>query len=56
MKAGDSFEVWYDADAGQTVDSVELQEPYNTVVPAMAQPATGSWVYDHVTGNTYVRH
>jgi len=55
VKAGESFEAWYNADTGQTVNSVELQGPYSTVVPTMATPVTGSWVYDHESGNTYNR-
>ena len=53
VKAGESFEVWFDADPGQTVTSVELSGPYNTVYPSMGSPVTGSWVYDTDSGNTY---
>ncbi len=53
VKAGESFEVWFDADPGQIVNSVGLHGPYNTVSTSMGTPVTGSWVYDTVSGNTY---
>ena len=52
VKVGESFEVWFDADAGQTVNSVELQGPYNTVYP-LENVAMGSWEWDPISGNTY---
>ena len=55
VKAGDSFTVWFDAEAGQKVTSVVLQGPHNSVsIPSVASEA-GSWVYDEVSGNTYSR-
>jgi hypothetical protein len=53
VKAGEGFEVWFDAAPGQTVRTVELQGPYQTVsIPSIAA-ATGSWQYDPVSRNTY---
>lgn len=53
VKAGDSFDVWFDADDHQTVASVVLRGPYNTVlIPEIARQ-TGAWTYDSVSGNTY---
>ena len=52
VKAGQTFEVWFDADPGQTVSSVELRGPYNTVNPSMSTPVIGSWAYDKLSGNT----
>ncbi len=53
VKAGDRFEVWFDAAPGQTVHAVELHGPYHTVsIPSIAA-ATGSWQYDPVSHNTY---
>lgn len=52
VKAGNSFEVWFDADAGQTVDAVELKGPYNSVSCTMSV-TTGNWQYDQMSGNTY---
>ncbi len=53
VKAGESFEVWFDAEPGQTVQAAVLRGPYNTVhiSPIIAQ--TGSWTYDPVSENTY---
>jgi len=51
VKAGETFEVWFDADPGQVVNSVELHGPYNTVFPSMDPPDTTPWVYDAVSGN-----
>lgn len=55
VKAGDSFTVWFDADAGQTVTSVVLRGPYNSVPVPTVTSKTGSWVYDTMSGNTYNR-
>ena len=52
VKDGESFEVWFDADRGQTVKAVTLQGPYNTVTVA-PKVATGSWVYDQTSSNAY---
>jgi predicted MPP superfamily phosphohydrolase len=52
VKAGESFEAWFVADSGQTVNSVTLQGPYNTVT-AGTTVATGSWVYDQTSSNAY---
>jgi len=52
VKAGETFEVWYVASSGQTVNSVELKGPYNTVL-ASRSVATGTWKYDHESGKTY---
>lgn len=52
VKAGDSFEVWFNADNGQTVNSIQLKGPYNTALTAITIE-TGSWVYDPLSGNTY---
>ncbi len=53
VKAGESFEVWFNADAGQTVSSIILRGPYSTLTPEMAPPVTGRWVYDESSGNTF---
>lgn len=52
VKAGQSFEVWFDADPGQTVHAVELQGPYHAVYPSHTI-VTGNWVYDQMSGNRY---
>jgi len=50
--AGGQFEVWLDADKGQTVKSVQLVGPYNTVEAGFTIQK-GSWVYDVTSENTY---
>ena len=52
VKAGDSFDVWFDADNGQSVNSVELRGPYHKITAAK-KVVTESWVYDETSGNTY---
>ena len=52
VKSGDSFEVWFNADAGQTVRSVLLKGPYNKVTTTLSLK-TGSWVYDVTSQNTF---
>jgi predicted phosphodiesterase len=52
VKSGDSFEVWLNADQGQTVSSVQLVGPYNKVA-ASFKIKKGTWVYDVISENTY---
>jgi hypothetical protein len=52
VKSGDSFEVWFNADEVQKINSVLLQGPYNTVTTTKIIE-TGSWVYDLTSQNTY---
>jgi predicted phosphodiesterase len=52
VKSGESFEVWFNADAGQTVNSVELKGPYNLVATPV-KIETGTWIYDVTSQNTY---
>jgi predicted phosphodiesterase len=52
VKAGESFDVWFVADIGQTVSSVQLKGPYSTVNVTKSE-VNGSWVYDNISGNTY---
>jgi hypothetical protein len=52
VKRGESFEVWFNADPGQTVSSAILKGRYNTV----STPVTirkSSWVYDVTSQNSY---
>jgi hypothetical protein len=53
VKAGENFTVWFDADAGQTVTSVVLRGPYNSINIPSVTKKTGSWTYDEISGNTY---
>ena len=52
VKSGESFEVWFKADAGQTVLSVQLKGPYQ-VVATPVKIETGIWIYDVTSQNTY---
>jgi hypothetical protein len=52
LKDGENFEVWYNASAGQTVNSIQLKSDYLTINTSMST-LTGNWTYDPVSGNTY---
>lgn len=54
VKAGETVEVWFDADTGQTVHAAELTGPYTTVQTSV-RVENGSWVYDEWSGNSYDR-
>lgn len=50
--AGESFEVWFDADDGQTIASVELKGPYNIVYTTMSVEIVDV-EYDPLSQNRY---
>lgn len=50
--AGDSFEVWFNADDGQTVAAVQLTGPYHSVNCSFTI-TPGDWEYDSLSGNRY---
>jgi hypothetical protein len=52
VKTGENFEVWFNADNGQVVNSVKLIGPYNHVNCAISI-ITGDWEYDPLSGNRY---
>jgi len=52
VKSGENFEVWLNADQGQTVNSVQLKGPYNTV-SCSHSILDGEWEYDSNSGNIY---
>jgi hypothetical protein len=52
LKSGGSFEVWFNADNGQTIHSIELNGPYNIVSTSISTVA-GNWIYDPMSGNSY---
>lgn len=52
VKRGNTFEVWFNADKGQDVLSVNLQATYNMVKPSF-EIEKGNWVYDQTSGNTF---
>lgn len=54
VKSGQTFEVWFNASTGQTINSIKLKGPYNTVNVTMST-VNGNWTYDPLSGNTYNR-
>jgi hypothetical protein len=52
VKSGETFEVWFNASTGQTVNSIELKSAY-TVVSASMSMENGNWTYDVLSGYTY---
>lgn len=52
VKQGESFEVWFNADAGQTVNAVELQSAYLKVNSTITTTVNQTWVYDKWSENT----
>ena len=52
VKVGETFEVWFDADSGQTINSIILEGPYNSVT-SFFSVENGNWEYDGWSGNTY---
>lgn len=52
VKAGESFEAWFNADAGQSIDGIELRGPFNTV-ECEYSVMSGEWEYDPLSKNTY---
>lgn len=52
VKQGETFEVWFSADDGQTVNAVELQSAYLKVNPAITNTVNQIWVYDKWSENT----
>ena len=52
VKAGETFEVWFNADAGQTLNEVSLRGPFNNANVTITDTKTDTWVYDQWSGNT----
>ena len=52
VKAGETFEVWFNADAGQTLNEVSLRGSYNNATVTVTDTKTDTWVYDQWSGNT----
>lgn len=52
LKAGENFEVWFNAGSGQTVNSIELKGRYNAVNTTIST-VNGDWTYDQMSGNKY---
>jgi hypothetical protein len=52
VKAGETFEVWFNADAGQTINGIEMQSQYLNVTSTISNTVNLTWVYDQWSGNT----
>ncbi len=52
VQSGNSFEVWFNADPGQSVNSTELRGSYHTVTCSHSI-LEGDWQYDPLSGNRY---
>ncbi len=52
VKAGETFEVWFNADAGQILNEVSLRGPYNNATVTVTDTKTDTWVYDKWSENT----
>jgi len=52
VKQGESFEVWFNADGGQTVSAVELQSAFLKVNATITTTVNQTWVYDKWSENT----
>ncbi|NDP20545.1 MAG: T9SS type A sorting domain-containing protein [Paludibacter sp.] len=53
VKTGDSFEIWFNADANQTVSSVQLKSQFLTLSGTNMNITNGTWTFDPVSGNKY---
>jgi hypothetical protein len=52
VKAGQTFEVWFQADPGQEVTAARLDGPYRTVSADITSTNRTAWVYDRQSGAT----
>ncbi len=52
VKPGESFQVWFNADAGQEVLSVRLEGPYSRIT-CTDSVSNGDWEFDPLSGNRY---
>ncbi|MBF0429986.1 MAG: metallophosphoesterase [Fibrobacteria bacterium] len=53
VKAGESFTVFFDAESGESIDSVVLVGPYNRITQSSLNIETGDFVYDALTSAAY---
>ncbi len=53
VKSGDSFEIWFNADANQTVNTVQFKSEFLTITGTNQNITTGNWTFDPVSGNKY---
>lgn len=52
VKAGETFEVWFNADSGQEVNEVTLRGPFNNASVSITDTKTNTWIYDQWSENT----
>lgn len=52
VKSGETFEVWFNADAGQTINEISLRGPFNAVSTTIEDTKTDTWIYDNWSENT----
>lgn len=52
VKSGETFEVWFNADAGQTINEISLRGPFNVVSTTIEDTKTDTWAYDKWSENT----
>lgn len=52
VKSGETFEVWFNAEAGQTLNSVSLRSPFITADATITDTKTDTWIYDKWSENT----
>ena len=50
--AGESFEVWFNADASQRIEAIQLSTPFHSVECAFTD-SVGDWEVDPLSGNRY---
>ncbi len=53
VKAGQQFEIWFNADANQTVSSIKFKSEFIEITGTDMNITTGSWTFDPVSGNKY---
>ena len=53
VKSGDSFEIWFNADANQTVNTINFKSEFFEISGTDMNVTTGNWVFDPISGNKY---
>lgn len=53
VKSGDSFEIWFNADANQSVSAIQFKSEFLTIAGTDMTITNGSWTFDPVSGNKY---
>jgi hypothetical protein len=52
VKSGETFEVWFNANTGQTINEIVLRGPFNLVMTSIEDTKTETWIYDKWSENT----